>query len=114
MKSLIKSALISCALAAPTLAFAQASTTQAGNGPLTRAQVRANLVRIVEAGYRPTANDPHYPSNIQAAQAKLAAPNHDDALASTSVGGAGARSAGGRADANGAEPPAFKNIYFGH
>ncbi len=89
MKSLIKTALISCALAAPVLAFAQTSV-QANNDPVTRAEVRADLVRLEQAGYRPKLNDIHYPADIQAAEAKVAASNN--APARNSVGGAKASS----------------------
>ncbi|PRG88794.1 DUF4148 domain-containing protein [Burkholderia gladioli] len=45
-----------------------AATRQASNGPLTRAQVRAELAQIVAAGYSPSRpNDPYYPDNVQAA-----------------------------------------------
>jgi hypothetical protein len=50
--------------------FAQSSQ------PLTRAQVRAELVQLEKAGYNPaTANDYDYPANIQAAEARVAAQN---------------------------------------
>ncbi|WP_407854435.1 DUF4148 domain-containing protein [Burkholderia gladioli] len=45
-----------------------AATRQASAGPLTRAQVRAELAQIVAAGYSPSRpNDPYYPDNVQAA-----------------------------------------------
>ncbi|RQR26048.1 DUF4148 domain-containing protein [Burkholderia sp. Bp9143] len=48
-------------------AFAQA------NAPLTRAQVREELIRLEAAGYDPSkGDDGEYPADIQAAQAKLA------------------------------------------
>lgn len=41
--------------------------------PKTRAEVRAELVRLEQAGYNPaTANPYDYPQNIQAAEAKVA------------------------------------------
>ncbi|WP_454830157.1 DUF4148 domain-containing protein [Paraburkholderia xenovorans] len=46
MKSLIPSIIAVAALTAPVLAFAQQS-----NGPVTRAQVRADQVRVEEAGW---------------------------------------------------------------
>jgi hypothetical protein len=93
MKSLIKAVVISSALAAPIFAVAQTST-QTNNGPVTRAEVRADLIRLEQAGYRPgVASDPSYPADIQAAEAKVAASN--DAFASTSVGGASAQSGAG-------------------
>jgi hypothetical protein len=82
MKSLIQAAalatVVATALAAPTAVFAQA------NQPVTRAQVRAELVQIEKAaGYNPShGEDPNYPADIQAAEAKVAAQN-----AATGFGG---------------------------
>ena len=53
--------------AAPVLSFAQS------NQPVTRAQVRAELVQLEQAGYRPTAVETQYPSDIQAAEARVSA-----------------------------------------
>ena len=80
MKALIKAVLISCALSAPAFAFAQAT-----NAPLTRAEVKADLVRVEQAGYRPQAEDPNYPADIQAADAKIAA--QDQTPGAASIGG---------------------------
>ncbi|MDR5783131.1 DUF4148 domain-containing protein [Caballeronia sp. LZ065] len=62
--------VVSLAVAAsPALVFAQ---TQ--NEPLTRAQVKAELVQLEQAGYSPaTGEEPNYPNDIQAAEAKVAA-----------------------------------------
>ncbi|MGF6239239.1 MULTISPECIES: DUF4148 domain-containing protein [Paraburkholderia] len=66
MKSFIEAAVIAALIAAPLAAFAQSSQ------PLTRAEVRADLVQVEKAGYNP--NDwIHYPDNIQAAEARVAA-----------------------------------------
>ncbi|MEN2473186.1 MULTISPECIES: DUF4148 domain-containing protein [unclassified Burkholderia] len=67
MKSLIKAVALAALVAAPVVSFAQSNQQ-----PLTRAQVRAELVQLEKAGYNP--NDwMNYPENIQAAQAKIAA-----------------------------------------
>ncbi|WP_175685608.1 DUF4148 domain-containing protein [Burkholderia anthina] len=67
MKSLIKAVALAALVAAPVVSFAQSNPQ-----PLTRAQVRAELVQLEKAGYNP--NDwMNYPENIQAAQAKIAA-----------------------------------------
>lgn len=51
--------------------FAQSVDTS--QRPKTRAEVRAELVRLEQAGYNPaTANDYDYPQNIQAAEARVA------------------------------------------
>lgn len=67
MKTLIKAVAIAAALAAPVVSFAQSN-----NQPLTRAQVRADLERVMKAGYNPS-DWLHYPQNIQAAEARIAA-----------------------------------------
>lgn len=96
MKALIKAVLIACTLSVPVFAFAQAANT-----PLTRAQVRADLIRVEQAGYNPAAKDPAYPADIQAAEAKIAAQRQ--ASGGDSVGGVsmtGAFRAGAPAAAN--------------
>lgn len=70
MKSLIQAVVVAAALAAPVAVFAQS------NAPLTRAQVRAELVQLEKAGYHPGEGDnTTYPAEIQAAEAKVAAQN---------------------------------------
>ncbi|MEQ5843828.1 hypothetical protein BWP39_29680 [Paraburkholderia acidicola] len=77
MKSLIQAVVVAAALVAPVAVFAQS------NAPLTRAQVRAELVQLEKAGYQPGAADnTTYPVQIQAAEAKVAAQN-----GATGVGG---------------------------
>jgi hypothetical protein len=68
MKTLICVTLAVSALASPALTFAQTTS-----GELTRAQVRAELIRVEQAGYSPSAGeDANYPVDIQAAEAKIA------------------------------------------
>lgn len=69
MKSLIRAVVITTALAAPALVFAQS------NAPVTRAQVRAELVQLEKAGYHPGDDDIHYPAAVQAAEARVDAQN---------------------------------------
>ena len=70
MKSLIQAAVVAAALAAPVAVFAQS------NAPLTRAQTRAEIVQLENAGYHPGDGDnASYPAQIQAAEAKVAAQN---------------------------------------
>ena len=112
MKTLACIALVLDTLAAPALSFAQSNT------PLTRAQVRADLVRVERAGYNPaTGNDPQYPADIQAAEAKVAAEQ-----AASGFGGAptdGTSASGKRAhvaahaSASCVGPASFCNPYFG-
>jgi hypothetical protein len=68
MKSFTRMVLIAALFAAPVVSFAQSSQ------PESRAQVRADLVQLEKAGYDPH-DWIHYPENIQAAEAKVAAQN---------------------------------------
>ncbi|SDC26102.1 DUF4148 domain-containing protein [Paraburkholderia lycopersici] len=68
MKSLIQAVAVAVALVVPVASFAQS------DGPVTRAQVRAELVQLEKAGYHVGDGDQaHYPDAIQAAEAKVAA-----------------------------------------
>jgi hypothetical protein len=69
LKSLIPAFVLASALAMPTISFAQS------NGPVTRAQVRAELVQLEQAGYHVGSGHATYPAEIQAAEAKVAAEN---------------------------------------
>ncbi|SMG55424.1 DUF4148 domain-containing protein [Paraburkholderia susongensis] len=104
MKSLIQAVVIAAAIAAPVASFAQA------NQPVTRAQVRAELVQLEKAGYQPGHADPHYPADIQAAQARVDAQNGVGQPAASSFGGvtSGSSQSGHAAATTGA-----KSIYFG-
>jgi Domain of unknown function (DUF4148) len=77
MKSLIQAVALAAVLAVPAISFAQS------NAPVTRAEVRAQLIQLEKAGYQPGLDDPYYPANIQAAEARVAAQNG----AATAVGG---------------------------
>ena len=104
MKSLVKAVVIAAVLAAPVASFAQ--STQ----PVTRAQVRAELVQLEKAGYQPGQSDPYYPANLQAAQARVDAQNGTAQAAATGFGGAvsGSSQSGHSAPLSGP-----KSIYFG-
>ncbi|CAD6554169.1 MULTISPECIES: DUF4148 domain-containing protein [Paraburkholderia] len=70
MKSLVQAVVIAAALAAPVAVFAQS------NQPVTRAQVRADMVQVEKAGFNPARSNPNeYPANVQAAEARVAAQN---------------------------------------
>ncbi|WP_179400747.1 DUF4148 domain-containing protein [Burkholderia guangdongensis] len=77
MKSLIATLAVATVLAAPVVSFAQQ------NGPVTRAQVKAELSTLEQAGYNPLANRMYYPDNIQAAEARVH-PQQNVAAADTS------------------------------
>ena len=68
MKSFTRMVLIAAVFAAPVASFAQSSQ------PVSHEQVRAELAQLEKAGYDPH-DWLHYPENIQAAEAKVAAQN---------------------------------------
>ncbi len=80
---LLKSLAVAAVVALPVLSFAQS------NAPVTRAEVRQQLIDLQKAGYNPAADTTQYPQNIQAAEARISA---GKAAAATSVGGSAAGS----------------------
>ncbi|WP_250484065.1 DUF4148 domain-containing protein [Caballeronia sp. GaOx3] len=92
-KSIVPAIAIVAVLAAP--GFAQARE----DGPVTRAQVRAELVQLERAGYNPAADQTTYPADIQRAEARVAA---QQGAAASSYGGASeGASASGHASRSG-------------
>jgi hypothetical protein len=71
MKRSVWTALLATLLTVPVVTSAQQS-----DRALTRAQVRAELIRFEQAGYH-SANgeDPYYPADVEAVTAKLQAPD---------------------------------------
>jgi hypothetical protein len=71
MNALTRALILSSVLATPAIALAQ--NTQV---PLTRADVRADLVRLEQVGYYPAhpTDNGAYPQDIQAAEAKVQPP----------------------------------------
>ena len=68
MQSLIRAVFATALIATPVVVFAQSSA------PVTREQVRAEVIDLQKVGYSPgTASDYAFPWNIQAAEARLAA-----------------------------------------
>jgi Domain of unknown function (DUF4148) len=119
IKALIPAVVLASALTAPLASFAQQS-----NAPVTRAQVRAELVQLEKAGWRPAmnmGNNPDYPDGIQAAEAKVAAQNAKTATApapvadASSVGGvvSGSSASGAPAAVRTAANDGMKSTYFG-
>ncbi|MGA7780502.1 MAG: DUF4148 domain-containing protein [Paraburkholderia sp.] len=105
MKSLIKAVALAVVLAAPVASFAQA------NQPVTRAQVKAELVQLEAAGYNPgrSGRDPYYPADLQAAEARVAAENGSTSGVGGVVGGS---SQSGAVAVSAATGP--RSVYFGH
>jgi hypothetical protein len=97
IKSVVSAAALASFLAGPAVAFAQQS-----NGPVTRAQVRAQLVQLEKAGYVPGSVSVYYPADIQAAEARVAAQNDT----SSGVGGvvSGSSASGAPASVVGLKP----------
>ncbi|MFT4068143.1 DUF4148 domain-containing protein [Paraburkholderia sp.] len=70
MKSLIQAVALAAAIVVPVASFAQSGQ------PVTRAEVKAQIQQLEQAGYNPaTATDSSYPADIQAAEARVAAQN---------------------------------------
>ncbi|WP_433705895.1 DUF4148 domain-containing protein [Paraburkholderia sacchari] len=100
--NLVKSLIVAAAVALPALSFAQ--STQ----PLTRAQVRQELVALQQAGYNPSSDETQYPQNIQQAEARLHA---HDSVAPTSYGGSAAGASASGARAGGSDIPGLGPIF---
>ncbi|MEA3084398.1 MAG: hypothetical protein QOC89_2095 [Paraburkholderia sp.] len=82
----MKNALVCFALAVGTMAAPALSFAQS-NAPVTRAEVRADLARVEQAGFSPSSgDDANYPADIQAAEAKIAA-HSDQQMEQQSYGG---------------------------
>ncbi|ALV55589.1 MULTISPECIES: DUF4148 domain-containing protein [Burkholderia] len=96
---------VSAAVAAP--AFASEST-------VTRAQVRAELAALQQAGYQPNRpNDPNYPDNIQAALNRIR--DHGAVAADTQAAGYGSDAGGAtQSGSRNTVRTAERSIYFGH
>ncbi|WP_144156730.1 DUF4148 domain-containing protein [Paraburkholderia sp. BCC1885] len=105
MKSLIKAVAIAVVLSAPVASFAQS------NQPLSRAEVRSQLVQLESTGYRPGGGHASYPDQIQAAEAQVAARNGS----TSGVGGvAGGSSESGAPAATASAFAGSRSVYFGH
>ena len=68
MKTFICAAIAASVLGIPAAAFAQQA-----NAPITRAQVRAELLELEQAGYNPGGSDWNYPNDLQAAEQRIQA-----------------------------------------
>jgi len=88
----VQSLIVAALVAVPALSFAQSVQ------PLTRAQVREELIELQQAGYNPSADETQYPQNIQQAEARLQA---QQGAAANAFGGvmAGTSSSGSHAQA---------------
>ncbi|MGU7780141.1 DUF4148 domain-containing protein [Burkholderia sp. PU8-34] len=115
MKNLIQAVVVAAALAAPVAVFAQ------NNAPLTRAQVRAELVELEKAGYNPArGEDPNYPQDLQAAEARVAQQHALAQAQGVDNSGVGSAAQGASAAGKAAKVVAprandeMKSLYRGH
>ncbi len=81
MKTLATLILAISALSASAMASAQSTA------PVTRAEVRAELVQLEKAGYNPNSDGDNYPEDIQAAEAKIAAEQANSAVGGSAMSG---------------------------
>jgi hypothetical protein len=98
---------------AAAIAFPAAGYAQESSSAVTRAQVRTELVQLESVGYRPgRANDPHYPADIQAAEAALASQKGAGSNVDSSMGGvrSGSSASGSRITTH----VAFDSLYSRH
>ncbi|WP_244849546.1 DUF4148 domain-containing protein [Caballeronia sp. SL2Y3] len=114
MNTIAKVVLSVAAVIAPTFAFAHDQT-----GPVTRAQVKAELVQLERAGFSPaTGENASYPADIQAAEAKVAARNAQEAYGGMPVGatasGSMRRGGSSAAAADCVGPAGFCVPFFGN
>ena len=110
MKSFVIAIAAASALSVPLVSFAQS------NQPVTRAQVREQLVQLEKAGYSPGRDDPYYPENVQAAERRVAAQQGEVASVQTSgYGGvdAGATQSGAPTNGRPMNAGGFEPLYSG-
>ncbi|WP_027780776.1 MULTISPECIES: DUF4148 domain-containing protein [Burkholderia] len=99
MKSLVSAVAAAVALSASFGAFAQST--------VTRAQVRNELVQLENAGYKPSQSSPHYPADLEAAEARVHGNDN------SGIGSQPAAAVEGGAPAVRAHNPR-DSVYFGH
>jgi|SRR5579863_7870275 len=108
MKRILVASLLTITTALPVAAFAQSG--------LTRQQVRAELVELQQVGYRGTKSDATYPSELLAAEQRVAARHASQASEAADSGYGPAESgssSSGRRTALLEETPGLKPVYFG-
>lgn len=103
LAQLFAAAALAALVAVPALSFAQSQQ------PLTRAEVKAELVQLQKAGYQPAADNTQYPANVQAALARVSA---ESGAAAAAFGGVeqGATAAGSRAAAHAVSTPSRGDV----
>jgi hypothetical protein len=107
MKRLINTAVTAAAVAilsAPLASFAQT------NAPLTRAQVRAELIQLEKAGYQPNADEATYPAQLQAAEARVNEQRNAQAQTTDYGASTGTRTQSGVSESKRIDP---QGVFFG-
>ena len=102
---------------AATIAFPVAGYAQESSSTVTREQVHAELVRLESVGYWPgRANDPHYPADIEAAEAAVASQSGAESNVASSVGGvrSGTSASGKRVTAGATPAKALFDSLYAH
>ncbi|WJF92147.1 DUF4148 domain-containing protein [Paraburkholderia bonniea] len=109
MKALLHAVVVATVLATPLAALAQT------NQPLTREQVRAELVQLQKAGYNPAGSHDNttYPAQLQAASQRIQSSGQMQANADTSGYGAPVSGTSQSGMATTTVAPEH-GIYFGH
>lgn len=98
-------------LVVAALALSAVSSFAQSDASVSRAQVRAELVQLEKAGYRPGDGDQAtYPAQIQAAEALVAGQNG----AAIGYGGVSGESSASGASFKPAANISTKSIYIGH
>lgn len=111
-RNLLQAAIVAALVAAPALSFAQAQS----DAPKTRAEVKAELIQLEKAGYNPaTANDATYPSDIQAAEARVSQQEGVAQAPAAETSGYGPATSG--SSQSGGQPATLRpsqSVYFGN
>jgi hypothetical protein len=113
MKTIIATVVTAAALATPLSGFAQQDSSA-----VTRAQVRADLVQVEQAGYTPSiGEDNNYPKDIQGAEQRVAMQQASTGTAD-GTGGVAVQSASGHRFARAMSnecvgPVSYCNLFFG-
>ncbi|SKC76708.1 protein of unknown function [Burkholderia sp. CF099] len=97
MNSRLLIVAVAAAISLPVAVHAQTEVSS-----VTRKQVREELEQLERAGYQPSRNNPHYPDDLLAAQARIRAAAGTNPYAVNAVGGAtdGLSTSGSRVGAN--------------
>lgn len=94
MKSLLKVVAVAVIISAPVASFAQSTE------PVTRQQVRAELIQLEKAGYSPVAENTQYPAGLVSAEARVAAQPGVASAGGSSYGSQSSGAAVSKADWN--------------